>query len=195
MLRNKWIQNEKKKDTSLRVSVTGTCRISCDRFSLLPANGMESRGRSNNSHHSSHHYRNAAQISDTPGVSGRCISLGCWKQTHRLTRGAATLWNECAVITWLASVQRFNEFLVNENHTHISRKLHGQVGDFFLGAFQLSLQLADLLWTKKWTAAALLNNSTNISVIIIMQEQKGAQKSCFVNRTRTHKQNLNAITH
>lgn len=89
----------------------------------------------------------------------------------------------------------FNEFLVNENHTHISRKLHGQVGDFFLGAFQLSFQLADLLWTKKRTAAALLNNSTNITAIIIMQEQKGVQKSCFLNRTRAHKQNLNAITH
>lgn len=53
-------------------------------FFLLAASCTESRGKGNNSHHTpphtSHHYRNAGQISDTAGKCGLCVSLSCEEQ-------------------------------------------------------------------------------------------------------------------
>lgn len=92
-----------------------------------------------------------------------CLSW-LWGTTYWLTRGATAFRNDCAVAARLQSVECGNEVEVNRNHTHISSKLHGQVGNFFLGGFQLSLQLADLLRRKRWTAAGLPNSSTNKAI-------------------------------
>lgn len=148
--------------------------------------------------HTSLHYRNAGQISDIAGKCGLCVSLGCEEQLTDLQEVQLHFKNDCGVTVRLESVECMNEVEVNRNHTHISRKLHGQVGNFFLGGFQLSPQLADLLRTKRWTTAGLPNSSTNkaISTGAInyknakrWQENQQTNKKCMQSDSKNNTQN------
>lgn len=63
-------------------------------------------------------------------------------------------------------------FKVNKKYTNVGRKLHGQVGNFFLGGFQLSPQLADLLQTNlkiRFGRCRYAAHETNQILSMIMQ--------------------------